>query len=337
MNFQPAKPYFAVWMGGKDVSAVLSPYLLSANYEDKDEGEADSLEISVDNSDGRFCDKWFPKRGGVMSLSFGYEGGAVRKTADFEIDEITVEGPPSVVRIRALASGVNSGNQTDKPTPYDNTTLSAIVQKVAKRMKKKLVGNIEAIPIRRVTQIYESDTNFLRRLASEYGYSFSIKGSAGNKTDTVVFIKSKEIRAKAVIRTITLPELSRYSIVDKLLNIVPSATVSYFDPKTKKLKKYTATDDSRRTSKDVISDSIRAENETQAKAKAGAALERSNESAAKLEGSLMGDPSIIAGLSINLVGLGKVSGKYYINSTRHEISRSSGYSTSFSALRIYEN
>ncbi len=321
-------PVFSVRMNGTDVTATLTPFLLSVSYTDFLEGEADTLDIRLEDSDGRFRGGWYPAKGQTLELAFGYDGQPLRKLNAFEIDEIQLEGPPDVVVIRALASGVNGLHRTMQGRSYDNTTLAAIAQQVARRLKLQLVGTIEPIHITRVTQIYETDLAFMHRLAGEYGYSFSRKGAK------MVFVKRAELRQRPSIVVLDRSDLVRYYIRDKLLDIAKSGMVSYLDPKTKRLKHYKVQDTSRTTSDYEVKVNVRAESEAQAKIKAQAALEKANENATQLEITVVGNPVLVAGVNIKLTGMGRVSGTYHVVKARHDIERGSGYRTEIEAKRI---
>lgn len=328
-----AKPAFEVVMDGKDVTAVLTPYLLSVSYADFVEGEADTLDIQLDNSDGRFSGEWYPLKGQTLVLAFGYAGQPLRRTDKFEIDEIEAEGPPDVVTIRAIASGIKHPYRTREGRAYENTTLRAIAQRVAKRLKLELVGKIEPIKIRRVTQIQEDDLVFMRRLAGEYGYAFSVKGSK------MVFFKRSELRDGAPVLSIARADLTRYHVKDKIMGVVAEAQVAYHDPKTKRLRKYKVRDTNRAdqrgaTSADRLKLNVRAESEEQAKAKAGAAIEEANIEATQLELTMFGNPRLVAGMNFELLDLGKLGGVYNIVKSRHDMDRSGGYRTEIEAKGV---
>lgn len=321
-------PTFKVWMNGKDVTAVLTPFLLSVSYTDFVEGEADTLDIRLEDSDGRFRGAWYPTKGQTLRLEFGYEGQPLRKPDVFEIDEIEGEGPPDIVVIRAIAAGVKHTYRTHQGKAYDNTTLAAIAQQVARRLKLKLVGKIEPIQITRVTQIHENDLTFMHRLAGEYGYAFSIKGTK------MVFFKRSELRQCKPILVIDRTDLTRYHIRDKIMGVAKNAQVSYHDPKTKRLKHYKVQDTTRATSDYEVKVNVRAESESQAKVKALAALEKANEDATQLELTLFGDPKLVAGINFELTGMGRFGGTYHVVKSRHDIERSGGYRTEIEAKRI---
>lgn len=323
-----AHPVFHLSMNGRDVTADLTPFLLSVSYTDFVEGEADTLDIRLEDVDGRFRDKWYPTKGQTVDFKFGYEGEPLKAVGAFEIDEIEGEGPPDIVVIRAIAAGVKHTYRTHQGKAYDNTTLAAIAQQVARRLKLKLVGKIEPIKITRVTQIHENDLTFMHRLAGEYGYAFSIKGTK------MVFFKRAELRQCKPILVIDRTDLTRYHIRDKIMDVAKSAQVSYHDPKTKRLKHYKVQDTSRATSDYEVKVNVRAESEAQAKTKAKAALEKANEDATQLELTMFGNPKAVAGINFDLTGMGRFGGTYHVVKSRHDIERSGGYRTEVEAKRI---
>jgi phage protein D len=323
-----AHPVFKVVMNGQDVTAVLTPFLLSVAYTDFVEGEADTLDIRVEDADGRFRGAWYPLKGQTLDLEFGFAGETLQKAGLFEIDEIEGEGPPDIIVIRAIAAGVKSPQRTHQGKAYDNTTLAAIAQQVARRLKKILVGKIEPIQIIRATQIHENDLTFMRRLAGEYGYAFSIRGTK------MAFVKRAELRGTKPILSIDRIDLTRYHIRDKIMGIAKSAQTSYHDQKTKRLKKYKVQDASRATSEDAVKLNVRAESDTQAKLKSQAALEHANEDATQLDLTVYGNPKLVAGINFTLSGMGKFGGIYHIVKSRHSIERGSGYQTDIEAKRV---
>lgn len=327
-----ASPAFTLVMNGRDVTADLSPYLVSVRYTDFVEGEADTLDVRLEDVAGKFRSAWYPVKGDTLALHYGYSGKALRSAGSFEIDEIEGEGPPDVVTIRAIAAGVKHPYRTHVGKAYDNTTLAAIAQRIARRLKLRLVGPVESIPIRRVTQIHENDLTFFRRLADEYGYAFSIKGQ------NLVCVKRSVLRAAPATITLAPGDCSSVRWRDKIMGVVTESTVSYHDAKTKRLQHYKVQDTERAKSGESSADQVklnrRAESAGQARAQAQAALEAANIEATQMELTLFGDPRLVAGINFNLVGMGRLSGVYHIVRTRHDIERSRGYTTDVEAKRV---
>lgn len=322
------RPAFELRMAGKNVTADLSPWVEGITYEDHEEGEADTVEIMLDNSDLRFIDAWYPTKGDTLALKIGYDGQPLLDCGLFEIDKISAGGPPDVVTLHGIAAGIKEPRRTRNAMAYEATSLKGIAEAVAKRAKLKLVGTVEAIPIRRVTQIHESDLEFLRRVADEYGYAFSVKGTQ------LVFFKRAELVAGASVLTIDRADIRPWSAEDTIMGVVGEAVVSYHDPKTKALKKATAKDPGRAVGGDTLKVNVRAETPEQAQAKARAASEAANREATQFDGTVYGNPAIVAGINVTLTGFGALSGNYHIHESTHSMGRSEGYKTQFKARKV---
>ena len=80
-------------------------------------------------------------------------------------------------------------------------------------------------------------------------------------------------------------------------------------------------------SKDTWQGDVTVENETQAQAKAKGALKEKNKD--KITGSITvaGNVKLVAGINIELTGIGKFSGKWHVVSSAHDLDNSSGYVT----------
>ena len=170
-------PVFMLSYGQKNITNDITPYVLSVTYTDYLSGQSDELEVELEDADGRWINAWYPGKGDTLSLRIGYEAAPLLPCGTFEIDEIEFARPPSTVSIRGLATGIRKSVRTRTGRAYENTTLAAIAQRIARRNRLTLTGKIRDIRIDRVTQYQERDVEFLTRLAREYGYAFKIVGS----------------------------------------------------------------------------------------------------------------------------------------------------------------
>lgn len=322
------RPAFYVELAGRNVSAELSPFITKVTYTDHEDGEADSLDIALEDVAGRFRGDWYPTHGDRLKAKVGFVDGSMLDCGEFEIDEITLAGPPDTVTIRALSAGVTKPVRTNQGRAYENTTLAAIAQQCAHRLKLQVVGKVAPIAIRRVTQIHENDLTFLHRLAGEYGYAFTVKGTK------MVFTKLADLHAAKAVATLARSDLVHYSLRDKIKDVTKDATVSYHDAKTKKVKKAKVRDTRLSTSADELKVNVRAENEEQARVKAEAALLKQNQEATVLTAELEGRSVFVAGVNFTLSDMGRLNGDYHITSARHTIDRNGGYALSLEAKRV---
>lgn len=327
-----AAPTFVLTYNQRNITADLTPFKVSVAYTDNLDGdESDSIELSLEDADGRWWQAWYPSKGDQINLRIGYEGESLADCGNFEVDEIEIEGPPSEVRIRALAAGVMKPLRTRQGKAYENTTLAGLVRDVAARHKLTVVGTIEPIPIQRVTQLHEEDLKFLKRVAREYGYAFNVRGGK------LTFYRLDELRAAGAVQVIRIGDLAKYAFRDKVKDTPKRARVAYHDPKSKKVVAYDMDSDGEVVSKpsaDTLKLNSRVESHAQAKAKTKAALARAGDEATTATFTLWGNPKLVAGMNVELDGFGKLSGRYQIARSRHELSRSSGYTTEIEVRRV---
>jgi phage protein D len=314
-------------LNSRNVTRDLDQHVLRIVYEDHEEAEADTVDIDLEDKEGKFRGAWYPTKGDALSLRLGYLGSPFLDCGQFEVDEIGYRGPPDVLSIKAVAAGVKEPRRTRQAKAYESTTLKGLAEAVAQRGKLKLVGAVEAIPIRRATQVRESDLEFLRRVAGEYGYAFSVKGRQ------LVFFKRSALAAGKSVLTLKRLDVRPYSFRDKLMDVVQSAEVAYHDPKTKSVKRGRAGGQGA-ASADSLKLNLRAESSAQAQAKADAALEAANREATTFEGTTYGNLKLLAGVNILLEDFGALSGAYHTKMSRHTLDRDGGYSTEIEARRI---
>ncbi|HAT2167659.1 TPA: phage late control D family protein [Citrobacter freundii] len=330
-------PIFTLWYLKKDITSDITPYVTRVTYSDNIKNESDTIEVELDDTDGRWLDKWYPGKGDTLTLKMGYQGEKLLACGTFSIDEIEVNAPPSTVSIRGVATSVNNALRTKSNRGFENTTLAAIAGRIAKKHKLTLVGSIEVIKIDRITQYAETDVAFLRRLASEYGYAVKIV------SDKLIFSHLATLRSLEPVRQLTPQDVARFSLRDTINRIYKSASVKHQKSDAKKLIVYEAdggTSDSDKqlkkgkvTSADTLKINSRVSDPDSARIKADSSLARHNEYQQSGSLSLMGASQLTAGNKIELTGFGQLSGPWLITTARHSFDRSSGYVTELDVAR----
>lgn len=323
-------PAFALFYEKTDITASLKDNLIELSFIDYMEGESDELSVTFFDEEGKWIKDWFPTQGDKLHLQLGYEGRLV-SVGSFEIAEIDYahDQGGSVVSLKALATGLKKSNRTLKPRAFENTTLANIVGEVAKKQGLKLVGNIDPLPVQRITQYQETDLQFLTRLAKLYGYYFKIQGQS------LVFYKRTDLETGNVVRTIDFSEVLNLSLKDRITRAYQYVTVQGFDANTKKtftakIKAKPARADFKQAKDengDTLSLSVRAESQAQVDAIANANLAQNRETNQAGNLKLVGDPCLVAGQIITLSGVGVFNGKHLVTKAIHSLSRTEGYTT----------
>lgn len=314
------KPIFKIEYNQKDITKDVSNQVLNIEYTDYEHGQSDEITITFDDTQKLWQSSWIPSKGDSIRVFIGYEGEKLLNCGVFEIDEIEFATPPDTLTVKALATGITKALRQNNSVAYENKTLKQIASEIAQKHSLTLVGGIEDVRVERITQNQERDLTFLKKLAEQYGYIFKI--AEGN----LVFYKTEKLTGADAAKILYRTDLTRITLSEKTSKNYKAVTVSYHNPKTG--KKITATAKNEKCVKgDTLKITERCENKQQALLKAKAALAKGNNT---IEGSidLVGTPSLIAGLNIELKDLGYFSGKYHITQTRHFIDRTSGYGTS---------
>jgi len=78
------------------------------------------------------------------------------------------------------------------------------------------------------------------------------------------------------------------------------------------------------------------ENDNQAKVKSQCSLKEKNDEKITGSFSVPGNPSLVAGMNIELTGIGAFSGKWHIVSSTHTIDTSNGYVTDVEVRKIID-
>ncbi|MCO5238873.1 MAG: contractile injection system protein, VgrG/Pvc8 family [Chitinophagaceae bacterium] len=313
-------PYYQVLYNGKNITADVSKHLLSLSYTDKTEGESDELQISLEDKDRLWQNEWYPEKGAILSAEIGMKNGLKLDCGSFMIDEIELGGPPDVVNIRGLAIGIHGRLKTAKGgRNHEGKTLSEIVHTVASINGFTVQGTIDNIRFGRIAQHRENDLQFLSRLASEYGHTFSIRGKI------LIFTKMNELEARPASLTFDRSDLISFSIKDKTSGIYKRAIVKFHNPETKEVSEYVEDSDMDTGIDDDLEIKTKAENKQQAEAKAKAALHRANTLMQSGNISVPGDILMVAGNNVELTGMGMLSGVYHILNSTHTVDKSGGY------------
>lgn len=323
---------FTVLYDNKNITADISKYMLSITYKDKVHGESDEIDIELEDVDALWQNSWYPEKGAKLTVTIG-----ALKCGVFEIDEIELGGPPSVVNIRGAATGIKSSLRTKKSDAHENKTLKQIAEKVASKNALTIEGEIPEISLQRVTQNKETDLAFLKRIAGMYGIIFSVR----NQKITFTSVYDLEKRNSSFVLDIT--DLTNYKLKDK--SDAPKNTKSvhasakgnkkveadkqYAEWQAEEGYKYPDT-----KSGDEEIDYSRSENKQQAEAKAKAVMHLS--AGNQFEGSIDIEGNVLAcaGNNFDLTGVGNMSGKYHIKESSHKIDKSGGYTTACEIKRL---
>ncbi|MBK9083231.1 MAG: late control protein D [Rhizobiales bacterium] len=323
-NLSPSRPKFRIVYKGIDISSEIAPHLIACTYTDKVHGEADEIEVEVQDKDGLWRGGWCPEHGDVVSLAIGYEPGPLAPCGDFEIDEPNARlgRDGDTFSFRGLSAPVSKSLRTRKTKGYERQSLKDVAGKIAGDHGLSIVGAPPDVFFERLTQRRERDLEFLSRLADQFGAYFSVRGRQ------LVFARRSEVHERAPVYTLAAESGDYVSADLKKAShkTYSKSKLSYFDGNTKKKIEVEVEDKAVRNG-DTLRIDDRVENEGQARSRAKSELEKENLKKRTGNIVLVGDPLLVAGQIVRFdAGFGAWAGRYVVKTSRHRIARA-GYTT----------
>lgn len=322
---------------GVNISSDLRQFLKNLIVTDNIAGQADDLQITLEDKAGLWQSAWFPEKGATLSVSLVcYNWGKISgvfNLGTFEIDEISSSGPPSEVQIKAVSIPDNNCLRgTDRTRSWEKAELKRIANDVAADASLTLVYDTEYNPIiDRAEQSQESDLNFLQNILRDHGLALKIYNN-----QLVIFDEYTYEQTQAY-NSIFKPGISdgplfvkSYSLSSQLRDIYKACHVKCQNGKKHELIEATFTDPDKTSGKTLeINEQVKTLAEAERLAKTRLREKNCEEITGKF--SLIGTPILMASSTIMLVGFGQYDGKYIITRASHSVG--SGYTTDIDIRR----
>jgi phage protein D len=326
-------PKWQITYKGGDITKDIAGQVLKITYTSHIHGAAPNLELQVEDKDKRWQSSSYPAVGDVISLAIGYSDAPLYPCPAFQIDEIKLDGPPDTFTMMGLATFITPAMREHNNGAYTNQTLLDIANTIAAKYGLKVYGipNNLNPNFGYLRQKQETDLGFLKRLAEEYNYNFTIRDGM------LIFTWRADLENQPATVTVTRPDVEKFSFKHKTRGIYKSCELSYFDPvgKTNITVEVPATEPGAETNTSVLKLSgERVENALQAQLKATAQLHLMNMLAQTGSFSGPGKPAYVGGNNLQLTGWGVFDGKWMMEEVQHELIRLHGYTSHVKMRRV---
>jgi phage protein D len=305
--------------------------VLSISYTDYLSELSGEVEVVVEDHDQRWQASWYPTLGDELNLAIGYRGEGLLPCGDFQIDQLELAGPPDRFTMRCLAAFMTPAMRTLNSVGYEDQTLLGIAQTIGQKYGLAVISAPDVIDIAfaRVTQKHETDLAFLKRLALEHDYDFTVRGSI------LVFYSRTALEAIAPVQAVTRTELEGFEFRNRTHTTYRAAQVAYQDLTSKSLIIQSAAAIAPIPTGDVLKIVPRCENGQQALLKAQAALDAHNMFFTEASLVMPGSIAMASGNTIEVSGFGEFDGTYVILVARHRLDRAHGYTTRLEVSRVF--
>jgi phage protein D len=323
-------PYWVLTYQGIDISAAVSRMVVSVAYRDYLSELSGELEIVFEDHARVWQASWYPGLGDRLNLAIGYRGEAMLRCGDFQIDQLELKGPPDTFTVRCLAAFITVSMRTAYSRGYEGQTLLEIAESVAARYDLSLISAPEVIDLTfdRVTQRHETDLTFLKRLALEHGYDFTVRGTQ------LIFYSRAALEAVAPLTQIARTDVESFQFRNRTHDIYRSAQVAFQNPSDKSLIVEGASAAASIPTADALKLVARCENSQQASLKAQAALSERNRYFVEGMLTMPGSIEMASGSTIQIAEFGEFDGTYIILEAHHELDRARGYVTRVEVSRV---
>lgn len=313
----------ALTWNGAAVTGQMIDQKTEITYTDPASGEADSLDISIHDRARQWTTAWLPVMGDTLTATikatdWEREGDNRELPCGlFTLDNYEFSGWPlggSISAVSVPADG--SFRATERSKNWENVTIQEIGKEIAGRAGISLVWDVEGEPftIQNIEQSEQTDCDFYMSLCDTYGLAMKVY------SQKIVVYDREAYKEKDPVDKISETNIESWSWSKNLAGTYTGGEYTYTDPNSEDEIKVTVGMGTR-----ILKMSGKADSKADAERKIRAAVNKANHSATKLTATIMGNATLVASQCVTVVGLGKLSGKYYIDRIAHHISGSGGY------------
>lgn len=343
-----------------DISEALKPYLKSMEYTDMLTGQADDLQLTLEDRDGLWLEAWFPDKGATLTASILTQYWTAPTEAEkelplglFEIDEIECSAIPSETKIKAVSVPNNTTLRGEGRTrSWEGYTIQKIAQDIANNAGMQLNFSSKDNPtLERVEQTEQSDLAFLDKLCQDNGLSLKVTDNQivifdmadmeaaepslifvrptmkGLDTSVSIDVNSNDMNSESTLKRL---KPTSWRFTSSVRDVYKSCTVEHSQGKKKAKISATFTDPNKTEGKMLL---VKKDVKSVEEAERMARKELREKNKDEVTGSItcMGDTDLSAGLTVTVKGFGKFDGKYILSQVKHSIG--SGYTCSVDLRR----
>lgn len=323
----------------EDISNGIGLFILSFSYTDSASGQADDLQLTLEDSRGRWQASRQPAKGdtlkAVLSTVDGEAEGQGRKLdcGAFLVDETSLSGPPDVLQLKAVAVPVASSLRGQKKNKaWEAVRLSVILEELAARGGLEKYFACDDDPLySRVEQNQQSDLEFLQTICEKAGLALKVTFAK------IVIFDEQLYEQKPVVLTIRKrgSTVLSYSFSSNTRDCYSACKVAYYDAMKKVTLEYEFKPPRPPETGQVLAVNEQVDSVAAAEKLAKKLLRQKNKEENKASLTLAGDVRLVSGKTVMMEGWGRYDGKYIIEQARHDYG-SAGYQVSVELRKVLE-
>lgn len=310
---------------GAAVTAQLMGQYGEFTYTDPASGEADSVDIALNDRDRQWITAWLPTKGDTLTAAIetqNWDKEGERRSLQcgfFILDDYNFTGWPMTGTLSGVSVPADTSfRDTERTRNWENITIQEIGKEIAKRAGIELVWDVDGEPItvKSVEQSKKADCDFYAELCAAYGLATKVYARKIVVYDREAY-KAKDTVAKVTITEKIMETMSWHS---SLAGTYTGGEYTYTDPTTEEEIKVSVGTGTRILKKNGKADSL-----ADAERKIKAEVANANHSATTMSVTIPGMIDIVASSCVTVVGVGRLSGKYFVDKVTSHVSASGGY------------
>ena len=318
----------ALTYNGKS-AAQMARYLNSFSFTDVASGSSDSISIELNDPDRRWIGGWFPQKGDrlkptIQMFNWNSDGATeFLRCGAFVVDDFSFKGGPIKLSLKALAIPSLSGFKTTERThTFEATNIKAIGEVIAKRNGMTLFYDAPDIAIECVAQDKKSDCSFYSELVVKYGLALKLYN------DRLVVFNEATYEAAKSVATLSEDDFEP----GWTWNTTMAGTYTGVDYQYTHTEKNQTFTEKIGSGDRILACNDEANNQTEATIIALAKLNAANKGTTTMKITLKAARRLTATSCVDIVGLGNLNGKYFIEEVTTTVG--SGTKMSLSLRRV---
>lgn len=315
----PMKSSLVIEYNGVEATDIIANDSDSFTWKDNATGEADTITIDLSNIGQKWMNGFYPSSNDVLKAwikieewAADYKQGEIY-CGQFQVDSLKYTGWPEKLQLSAISVPVNSNfNVKQKSRTWEATTVKTILSDIAADAGIELAYDAADFNVDSISQSGKTDLSFAYSLCDEYGLSLKLYNNKIVAYDQTEY--EKQTSSYSIDRS-ALGGSGSYTIISNITNTCNSVKIQYTDSNGDALSyEYTIPGESGERQMCV---STKAESYQDAETKAKAALRNNIRESRTVTLNVMGSAKYIAAQCFDLIGFGKLDGKYFIDSVTH--------------------
>lgn len=325
----------------KDISAEIAPDIESFRYTDVAASQSDSVSITVNARAKKWKNDWMPEKGvklyptiAVKDWNIGGYRDYSAECGTFVLDDLSFSSTPDTLTMGGVAKpNDTSFSERNRTFTWKKTSVKKIAEEIAGRygLELKFDGDDHDIDAKEQDA---TDSAFLQDLCDTYALVIKVY------TEKLWVYDREKYKAKDAVWTVyevapltdttaLCVEEGSFKWSTKLTGTYTGGVYTYTN-KQKKIDINVKVG----TEERQLKLSGKVSSEADAKARLIAKLKNANHGATTISFTVPGYPVGASAQCINVVGFGKMAGKYFIDEMEHSYSLSGGYKTQIKASKV---